>query len=63
VGRCRHVQMFELFSMEICDLVVMDFLAATDVGNFPPRQAEERWQEVRGQEESGQELSRQVVRE
>jgi len=30
------VQISELFSMEICDKAVMDFLAATDVGKFPP---------------------------
>jgi len=36
-GRCRHVQVSELPSMEKCDNVVMDFLAATDVGKFPPR--------------------------
>jgi hypothetical protein len=35
-GRCRHVQISELFSMEICDQPVMDFLAASDVGMFPP---------------------------
>jgi hypothetical protein len=45
------VQISELFSMEICDQAVMDFLAATDVGKFPPRQAEERGQEESGQEE------------
>ena len=50
-GRCRHVQISELFSMEICNQAVMDFLAATDVGKFPPRQAEERGQEESGQEE------------
>jgi len=55
VGRCRHVQISELCSMEICDQAVMDFLAATDVGKFPPRQAEERGQEERVQEERGQE--------
>ena len=48
-GRCRHVQISELFSMEKCDQAVMDFLAATDVGKFPPKQAEEH-----GQEECGQ---------
>jgi hypothetical protein len=26
----------KLFSMEICDLAVMDFLAAMEVGKFPP---------------------------
>jgi len=40
-GRCRHVQISELFSMEKCDQAVMDFLAATDVGKFPPKQTEE----------------------
>ena len=30
------MQISELFSMEICDKAVMDFLAATDVGKFPP---------------------------
>jgi hypothetical protein len=41
-GRCRHVQIFELFSMEKCDQAVMDFLAATHVAKFPPKQPEER---------------------
>jgi len=36
-GRCRHVQISELFSMEECDQAVMDFLAATEVTKFPPR--------------------------
>jgi len=36
-GRCRHVQISELFSIEECDQVVVDFLAATDVGKFPPK--------------------------
>jgi len=31
--------------MEKCDQVVMDFLAATDVGKFPLKQMEERRQE------------------
>jgi hypothetical protein len=44
-GRCRHVQMSKLFSTEICNQAVMDCLAATDVGKFPPRQGEERRQE------------------
>jgi len=34
--RCRHVQIFELFTIEQCDQVVIDFLAATEVGKFPP---------------------------
>jgi hypothetical protein len=34
-GRCRHVQVSELFCMQKCDQAVMDFLAATDVGKFP----------------------------
>jgi hypothetical protein len=50
-GRCRHVQISELFSMEICDHVVKDFLAATDFEKFPPRQAEKRGQEKSGQVE------------
>jgi len=54
-GRCRNVQISELFSTEICDQAVMDFLASTKVGKFPPRQAEERVQEERGQEDGGQE--------
>jgi hypothetical protein len=32
----RRAQVSELFSMEICDKAVMDFLAATDVGKLPP---------------------------
>jgi len=36
-GRFRHVQTSELFSVEECDQAVMDFLAATEVGKFPPR--------------------------
>jgi ribonuclease HI len=35
-GRGRQVQISELFSMEICDKAVMDFLAAADLGKFPP---------------------------
>jgi len=35
-GRCRHVQISDLFSLEECDQAVMDFLAATEVGKFPP---------------------------
>jgi len=35
-GRCRHVQISELCSIEECDQAVMNFLAATDVGEFPP---------------------------
>jgi len=40
-GRCRHVQESELLSLEMCDKAVMDFLAATDVGKFPPKRVEE----------------------
>ena len=36
-GRCRHVQISELFSIKECDQAVMDFLAATEVGKFPPK--------------------------
>jgi len=35
-GRCCHVQISELFSIEECDQAVMDFLTATEVGKFPP---------------------------
>ena len=36
-GRCRHVQASELLSMDKCDQPVVDFLAATEVGKFPPK--------------------------
>jgi hypothetical protein len=36
-GRCRHVQISELFTIEECDQGVMDFLAATEVRKFPPK--------------------------
>ena len=39
-GRCRHVQVSELLSMEKCDKAVMDFLVTTNVGKFPPKRAE-----------------------
>jgi hypothetical protein len=35
------VQISELLSTKKCDKVVMDFLAATDVGKIPPRRMEE----------------------
>jgi hypothetical protein len=35
--RCRHVQISEIFTIEECHQVVMDILAATEVGNFPPK--------------------------
>jgi len=35
-GQCWQPQVPKLFSIEICDKVVMDFLAAMDVGKFPP---------------------------
>jgi len=38
-GRCRHVQVSELFNIEECDQAVMDFLAATEVGKFPPKRS------------------------
>jgi len=40
-GRCRHVQILELFSLEMCDQAVMDLLAATEVGKFPRHRAEQ----------------------
>jgi hypothetical protein len=36
-GRCRHVQVSELFSKDKCDQVVMDFLVATEVRKIPPK--------------------------
>jgi len=47
-GRCRHVQISELLSMEKCDGAVMDFLITTDIGKFPPKRAveEEEWEPV-----------------
>jgi len=55
VGRCRHVHVSELFSVEECDQVVMVFMAAPEVGKFPLKQEEERGQEERGQDERGHE--------
>jgi len=36
-GRRGHVKVCELLSIEKCDQAVMHFLAATDVGKFPPK--------------------------
>jgi len=36
-GRCRHVQISELFTIEECAQEVMEFLVATDVGKFHPK--------------------------
>jgi len=36
-GRCQHVQVSELFSMEKCDQAVENLLATTDVAKFPPK--------------------------
>jgi len=36
-GKCRHMQISELFSMEEWDQAVVDFLAATEVRKFPPK--------------------------
>jgi len=36
-GRCRHVQISELFTIGKCDQAVMDSLVATEVGKFPPK--------------------------
>jgi hypothetical protein len=43
-GRCQHVQISELLSMEKCDRAVMDFLITTDIGKFPPKRAEQEEQ-------------------
>jgi hypothetical protein len=40
-GRCRHVQVSKLLSMQKCDDAVMDFLAATDVRSPHPKWPEE----------------------
>jgi len=39
-GRCRDVQICKLLSIEICDHVVMDSLAANDIRKIPPRQGD-----------------------
>jgi len=36
-GRCCHVQISELFTIQQCVQAVMDFLAATEVGKLPPK--------------------------
>jgi hypothetical protein len=36
----NHPLRSELLSIEKCDKAVMDFLATTDVGKFPPKWAE-----------------------
>ena len=36
-GRCRHVQVSELFCRDECNHAVRDFLAATEVGKLPPK--------------------------
>jgi len=36
-GRCRHWQISELFSRDECDQAVVDFVAVTEVGKFPPK--------------------------
>jgi hypothetical protein len=33
-GRCQHVKISGLLTIEECDQAVMDFLAATEVGKF-----------------------------
>jgi hypothetical protein len=35
-GRCQRAQVSEQFSMTICDIIVVDILAAMGVGMFPP---------------------------
>jgi hypothetical protein len=36
-GRCRHVQISKLYSIEESDQAVVDFMAATEVGKFLPK--------------------------
>jgi hypothetical protein len=47
-GRCRHVQICGLLSIEGCDQAVMVFLAATDVGKVPAKLVEKLGQEEQG---------------
>jgi len=44
-GRCRHVQVSELFCMEKWGKAVMDFLVATDFWKFQPKCTEEEEEE------------------
>jgi hypothetical protein len=37
VGRCQHVQISELFSIEECNQGAMDFLVATEAGKILPK--------------------------
>jgi len=53
-GRCRHVNVSELFSVEACDQVVMVSMGATDMGTYAVKQLEEYGQEEHGQDERGQ---------
>jgi hypothetical protein len=41
-GRCQHVHVSELVSMENCDQAVIHFLGATDIRKFPPKPVEKR---------------------
>ena len=52
-GRCRQMQVSELFSMEECDQAVVDFLASTEVGKFPPKRLEV-WSARRGRLRCGE---------
>jgi len=62
VGRCPHVQISELFSMEKCDQAVMDFLEVAGIRKFAPKLAEEPGLEKPGLEEHKQEGQGQVLR-
>jgi aminoglycoside phosphotransferase (APT) family kinase protein len=46
-GRCQHVQVPEVFSMEESDQAVMDFRAGTEVWKFLPKPMEV-WSGCRG---------------
>jgi hypothetical protein len=35
--RWKHLQICKLMSRDVCDQVVVDFLAGTEVGKFPPK--------------------------
>jgi len=52
-GRCRQVQISELFSIEECEHAMMDFLVATEPGKFPAKRTT-AWKRRRGQLRCGE---------
>jgi hypothetical protein len=59
-GRCRHVQVSELLSRDECDQELKDFLAATEVGKFPPRWME-KWSRQEGRLRCGERQLRAYI--